>query len=597
MVSDSDVAEKGDEEMAESPNEKSSVTDAQKSEVPSKAKKAEAAAAVMAIEYVQIPHPHDILSGRGNGANQHPGNIFFRCLIQRYKHRYIHTGPSEKKSITKRIVDDVFSRDPPGRFLKQATDSEEWEVLDYEKVLKKTGQALREKAPELKRKSLEEANFLLRRSIIAQNGLERPMKKPNLGLDLITSRKQVELAQIASSSAAFGNLGGSLGNPQAFQPQTFQTSRMMGVPQIPHQMRRIPLQNDHSLWDDAASRSSKRKFNELNTMNPMIPLTQNGLNGTSTFKIPPPSPASAHLPLQQVLPYSNVLKATSPHSSQAAHRQQQAQASMQQKFKSSRERNLISLTHSDVIVGRTEMAKTHVGNVMFRDLVAKFKSTYNNSSTVQKMHVTKHIIDKIIDKKPQGRFLKLKSDTGRWEPVAIDIVIEKTNEALRDNTPELRRPIKIETAPEIKHVLQKPIIRREIKRDSPKYISEKVNGDGRSSDPPGTFFNYYSAIERDQDVNMEDDTLSQKRDPPGNRAKDLKKIGAIPMKVSPAKEKNKRSPTEVNDLSGFDTERLNLELQRRQREHALQGHLVERPLYLKPMNRNPVDLKKRDPPV
>jgi len=102
------------------------------------------------------PHQHDILSGRGNGANQHPGNIFFRNLIHKYKHHYIHTGPSEKKLITKRIVEEVQQRNPPGRFLKQNPENELWDCLDIDKVLKKTGQALREKAPELKKRAREE---------------------------------------------------------------------------------------------------------------------------------------------------------------------------------------------------------------------------------------------------------------------------------------------------------------------------------------------------------------------------------------------------------------------------------------------------------
>jgi len=574
LTTASDI-DKGDEEMAESPNTESENGPHQKLEVPAKEKKTDEPAPV---QYVQIPHPHDILSGRGNGANQHPGNIFFRCLIQRYKHRYIHTGPSEKKSITKRIVDDVFSRDPPGRFLKQASDSEEWEVLDYEKVLKKTGQALREKAPELKRKSLEEANFLLRRSIIAQNGLERPLKKPNLGLDLLSSQKN--LSQI-TSNPTFGTLG---------NPQPFPAGRgMVGVPQIPQPMRSMPLRNDHTLWDGGAANSSKRKFNELNQMN----------NGPTFKMFPPTSANGAHLPHQQVLPYSNVLKSNSPHSSQALLHRQQAQAGVQQNYRSPNQRNLITLTHNDVIVGRTEQAKTHPGNKSFRDQIAKFKLIYNKSNTVQKMHVTKHIIDSIIDKKPQGRFLKMNKSIGRWEPVGIDVIIERTNHSLQDDTPELRRPAKIErTAPQIKQVRQHPIRRPEIRREpSPTYVRENVNGDGRSTDPPGTFFNYYSTIERDQDVKMGDHILSDRKDPPGERAKDLRKNSATPMKTSPAMEINKRSPTEVNDLSGFDTERLNLELQRRQREHALQGH-VQRPFKeMESMNTNQLDLKKLDPPV
>ena len=108
-----------------------------------------------AIQIV-TPHSNDVLSGRGNGVNHHEGNIYFRSLIQKYKPFYLHSNPSEKKLISKRIVQDVQNRDPPGRFLKQSDSTELWNSLELEKVLKKTGQALREKAPELKKKAKED---------------------------------------------------------------------------------------------------------------------------------------------------------------------------------------------------------------------------------------------------------------------------------------------------------------------------------------------------------------------------------------------------------------------------------------------------------
>ena len=99
------------------------------------------------------PHPHDVLSGRGNGANQHPGNIFFRDCIHEYKPYYISTaGPTEKKLIIKRIIEIIQQRNPPGRFLKQNNETDLWDCLDMDQILKKTGQALREKPPELKKK-------------------------------------------------------------------------------------------------------------------------------------------------------------------------------------------------------------------------------------------------------------------------------------------------------------------------------------------------------------------------------------------------------------------------------------------------------------
>merc|ERR1719223_16552 len=100
---------------------------------------------------INIPHPHDILVGRGNGANQHPGNVYFRELVQRFKYRYIHTPSSEKKFITKHIINEIGKRNPPGRFLKQNPENDLWDTLEIDKTLEKTSQALRENAPELRK--------------------------------------------------------------------------------------------------------------------------------------------------------------------------------------------------------------------------------------------------------------------------------------------------------------------------------------------------------------------------------------------------------------------------------------------------------------
>lgn len=110
-----------------------------------------------AISHTVIPRSNDILSGRGNGANQHTGNIYFRNLIASYKRKYVLSEPVIKKQITHQVLSVIESRNPPGRFLKQDAESGEWKELDRDTALRKTAQALREKAPLLKKKVLEEA--------------------------------------------------------------------------------------------------------------------------------------------------------------------------------------------------------------------------------------------------------------------------------------------------------------------------------------------------------------------------------------------------------------------------------------------------------
>lgn len=98
------------------------------------------------------PMKDDILSGRGAGVNLHPGNVFFRSLIQEHKRSYIEGDPGAKKRIIKQIVEITVKR---GRFLKQDPVTELWQPITIEEARKKTGQALRENAPAIKKQRSE----------------------------------------------------------------------------------------------------------------------------------------------------------------------------------------------------------------------------------------------------------------------------------------------------------------------------------------------------------------------------------------------------------------------------------------------------------
>jgi len=89
------------------------------------------------------PHAHDVLSGRGNGSNMHPGNMYFRSLIANERIEYATSNPRQKKEISKRVVEAIYKRVPPGRFLTK-DKRDRWEVMSAKKILKKTSQALRE---------------------------------------------------------------------------------------------------------------------------------------------------------------------------------------------------------------------------------------------------------------------------------------------------------------------------------------------------------------------------------------------------------------------------------------------------------------------
>ena len=98
---------------------------------------------------ITYPHEHDVLSGRGNFVNYHPGNEYFRELVRQHKVAYVACPKARKGKFSRMIVDEIGRRVPPGRFLKQDNDTKLWYDIGDKKALDKTRQALREGAPDL----------------------------------------------------------------------------------------------------------------------------------------------------------------------------------------------------------------------------------------------------------------------------------------------------------------------------------------------------------------------------------------------------------------------------------------------------------------
>ena len=98
----------------------------------------------MKEEYsIKNPNKQDVLAGRGNLTNLHPGNITFRRLIIDGKSAYVQESNEEKKKIASRIISTIQNAKPPGRFLERNKDTGLWDCMCYAKALKKTRQRLR----------------------------------------------------------------------------------------------------------------------------------------------------------------------------------------------------------------------------------------------------------------------------------------------------------------------------------------------------------------------------------------------------------------------------------------------------------------------
>jgi len=91
---------------------------------------------------IETPDPIDILSGRGKGPMNHPGNKYFREVVNMYKKDFLKSSFHKRKSLTAMIVDKMQNDNPPRRFLRQNSQNKLWYCISHKDALSKTRQSL-----------------------------------------------------------------------------------------------------------------------------------------------------------------------------------------------------------------------------------------------------------------------------------------------------------------------------------------------------------------------------------------------------------------------------------------------------------------------
>lgn len=107
------------------------------------------------MENIREPGRNDVLYGRGGGTNHHDGNKRYRKMVERRKVAYVNAKRLDKPLVALEIINQWRNQSPPGRFLKLDYTTSMWNDVGDKKAREKTSQALREKAP-LLRKQQEE---------------------------------------------------------------------------------------------------------------------------------------------------------------------------------------------------------------------------------------------------------------------------------------------------------------------------------------------------------------------------------------------------------------------------------------------------------
>lgn len=107
--------------------------------------------AVQSPFLIRTPLNHDILSGRGQRAHNHSGNVIYRRFINEERRSYVNGNPREKKMLITKLLTRIKNMSPPGRFLKGRPGLGTWEILPDDEARKKTAQALRENAVNIRK--------------------------------------------------------------------------------------------------------------------------------------------------------------------------------------------------------------------------------------------------------------------------------------------------------------------------------------------------------------------------------------------------------------------------------------------------------------
>lgn len=104
-------------------------------------------------------HENDVLCGRGAPSNWHAGNQYFRRLVNEFQPSYLAARRADKPELAMRIVGMIRQRG--GRFLKRTkrqglgpSGHFQWQDIGEQRAYEKACQALREGAPEIRRRTM-----------------------------------------------------------------------------------------------------------------------------------------------------------------------------------------------------------------------------------------------------------------------------------------------------------------------------------------------------------------------------------------------------------------------------------------------------------
>lgn len=151
---------------------------------------------------IAVPHPHDVLCGRGGSANRHVGNANFRSLVSSNRAMYVRLTKRQKMQVARSIVDAIVSGQAPGgRFLQRDVETGLWFDIGRPRSLEKTSQALREKPSGAKRAAARERALERRRQDEEKNEEDEADSKEDDGEDAADEEHGEDCEEASTVSA------------------------------------------------------------------------------------------------------------------------------------------------------------------------------------------------------------------------------------------------------------------------------------------------------------------------------------------------------------------------------------------------------------
>jgi hypothetical protein len=356
----------------------------------------------------------------------------------------------QKMLLSKSIVNDVRSQNPPGRFLQKDSKTEMWYDVGDQRAREKTSQALREGAPDIRKVpgAASDPAACVSSAVAVTPGAgtgtgtndEMPPPPPP------PPPPEAKDKEVIESRSSDDNTNDETPSDESSKDTTLATPSSFTT--SPLKSSSSSASNTQKPRGDVSTPSFDSASNKENHEPHGFPSTHP--TGQTPTPYPPLTTTSSFTtsPLKSSSSSSTSSFTTSPLKSSSSSTSGSAEpgtgtgtgtAGTDGTEELHGQEAMTSVTDSDVLCGRGGATFWHPGNQTYRRLVNLNKGLYITCLKTEKLKISRSIVAAIREQR--GRFLEKNKD-GMWYDIGDDKkAIEKTSQALREGQPKLRQKI------------------------------------------------------------------------------------------------------------------------------------------------------------